>query len=50
MERVNDAIACFERALTLREIKGEGGLLTSTRRALDAARAIADGDGRVSGK
>ena len=33
------AVACFERALALREAKGEHALIDSTREALDEARA-----------
>lgn len=34
-----EAIACFERALALREAKGDAALIASTREALDEARA-----------
>lgn len=43
MGRLDEAIACFERALVLRQAKGEPGLLESTNNALSAARRLKEG-------
>lgn len=40
MDHLDQAIACFEAALTLRERKNDAGLIASTREALDAAWAL----------